>query len=197
MIEDMKQQDYGMIAGAAVMALGAFCPIVSVPILGSLNYVMGGNGDGIFIVGGSMIIVLLVLVGYRRAAALVATGSLLLMTTTLVKFANGMSSMQAEAARTAKSNPIGGGIATILSKSVGLEWGWILLFGGAFAVIIFAVLVGASVSSARAQIDPSKSETVCGFSSADRLIADYLEQAKQPKKAAHAVPAGFGKRMGH
>lgn len=99
MIDELELIDWGIVAGAAAMAVGAFCPIVSVPILGSLNYVMGGRGDGIFVVGGSMAIILLVFFGYRRTTAIVAGGLLMMMATTVVKFASGISMMQADAVR--------------------------------------------------------------------------------------------------
>lgn len=45
--EDLTPYDAGIIVAALVMALGAFCPIVTLLVVGSINYVMSGNGDGI------------------------------------------------------------------------------------------------------------------------------------------------------
>ncbi|MEA2893256.1 MAG: hypothetical protein QOI05_4049 [Bradyrhizobium sp.] len=53
MLEQLKAVDLGILIAAAVMALGAFCLIASLPIVGSLNYVMRGNGDGRVILGGA------------------------------------------------------------------------------------------------------------------------------------------------
>ena len=46
MIKKLTAFDIGILVAAAVMALGAFSPIVHFPIVGSMNYVMGGRGDG-------------------------------------------------------------------------------------------------------------------------------------------------------
>jgi len=46
MIEKLTPIDAAILVAAAVMALGAFCPIVHLPIVGTLNYVAGGRGDG-------------------------------------------------------------------------------------------------------------------------------------------------------
>jgi len=138
--------------------------------------------DGIFVVGGSMAIILLAFSGYRRATALVAGGLLIMMTTTMVRFAAGMSEVQADAMRSAKSNPVGAAVTKLLSQSVGLEWGWFLLFGGAFTVVICALLLSSSRASESYAARP---EGPLELSPADRLIAEYLEKAQQaPKNVA-------------
>jgi len=35
--------------GAVLLAMGAFAPLVSAPMLGTINYVRNGNGDGVVI----------------------------------------------------------------------------------------------------------------------------------------------------
>ena len=197
-IDEMKPVDWGIVGAAAMMALGAFCPIVRVPIVGSLNYVMGGKGDGIFVVGSSMAIVLSVLFGYRRASALFAGGSLVLITTFLVKIVSGLGAIRADAVHMTKSNPIGAGLANLASMSFGLEWGWVPMFGGALMVMALALLDqvrlakdGASDHDGSLHLGSSSAS----FASADRLIAQYLESAKaETAPAGRASPKTFGKR---
>jgi hypothetical protein len=112
LIEDMKPADWGVVTAAAVMALGAFCPIVSMPIVRSIS-------------------------GYRTKSAFIGAGSLVLMYT-LVQFATKLSELQNEAAQNAKSVGAFCGLITTFSKSVGLEWGWFPLLGGAFGVVVIA-----------------------------------------------------------
>jgi predicted naringenin-chalcone synthase len=50
MLEDLKPADFRILIAAAVMAVGAFCPGMNVPIVGSVSYVAGGRGDGVYIV---------------------------------------------------------------------------------------------------------------------------------------------------
>jgi hypothetical protein len=49
MIQKLTKSDIGILIAAAVMALGAFCPIIRLPVVGSMNYMMGGRGDGVFV----------------------------------------------------------------------------------------------------------------------------------------------------
>ena len=86
MIEKLTRFDIAILIAAAVMALGAFCPIVRFPVVGSINYVMGGRGDGIYIVGCSAAIVALVVTGYRRTTGLLAAGALFVMMMAVIQF---------------------------------------------------------------------------------------------------------------
>jgi hypothetical protein len=78
MIEKLTRFDMGILVAATVMALGAFCPIVRFPIVGSVNYVLGGQGDGVYVVGCSAAIIALVIFGYRRTTGILAAGALFL-----------------------------------------------------------------------------------------------------------------------
>jgi hypothetical protein len=44
MIEKLTPVNAGILLAAAIMALGAFCPILQAPIIGSMSYVAGGRG---------------------------------------------------------------------------------------------------------------------------------------------------------
>jgi hypothetical protein len=192
-IEQLKPVDLGILIAAAVMALGAFCPIISLPIIGSLNYVMRGNGDGIIIVGCSVAIVALTICGYRRTTAIFAAGALGMMVLTLARFAALLSKAQADAA-SAKSKAFGG-LASLMVNSVGLEWGWGLLFGGAFGVLVLAL--SAPRQSASPTNTQSKTEPENGsFSSADQIITEYLKNRpiSPAIRTAGQQPVGFGKR---
>src|SRR5687767_4806356 len=35
------------LAGAVLLFIGVFCPIISLPIAGNINYVLNGRGDGV------------------------------------------------------------------------------------------------------------------------------------------------------
>jgi hypothetical protein len=195
LIEKLTPFDIGILVAAAVMALGAFCPLVSIPIVGSLNYMMGGRGDGIIIVGCSGAIIALVVTGYRRMSAIFAAGALIMMVVTLARFAEALSKAQHELLKpTTGPNPFGG-LAKLMANSVGLQWGWVLLFGGALGVLVLALMAPRADVSEGAQ--PAKSEEEKAFSSADKIIADYLENRKiSPAIRDQSMPqqTGFGKR---
>ena len=172
MIEKLTPVDVGILIAAAIMALGAFCPIVHLPLVGSMNYVMGGRGDGVYVVGCTAAIVALVIAGYRRTAGIVAVGALFILVRALVGFSAALSKAQADLA---KETGFAGELGSLIAGSVGLEWGWILLVGGALTVIVFAILapseVVAAVDGKRQQNRDDEAES---FSSADKKIADYL-----------------------
>lgn len=46
----MEKNKLLALSGSAMLVLGAFMPVVSLPIVGSLNYLNNGEGDGVFIV---------------------------------------------------------------------------------------------------------------------------------------------------
>jgi hypothetical protein len=192
-IEKFTRFDIAILVAAAVMAFGAFCPIVSLPIMGSINYVMGGRGDGIFIVGCSAAIIALVVAGYRRTTGLLAAVALFMMLTTLVQFEAKLSKAQAELVK--DSGPFSG-LTKLIANSVGLEWGWLLLIGGALTIVILALLApGDIVPAVDRQHD--KDDVGASFASVDQKIAEYLENRKiSPAIREQSTPEeiGFGKR---
>jgi hypothetical protein len=192
-IEQFKPVDWGILIAAVVMALGAFCPIISLPIVGSLSYVMRGNGDGIIIIGCSAAIIGLTIFGYRRSTAVFAAGALVMMVVTLSQLAGILSKAQADAA-SAKSK-VFGGLASLMVNSMSLGWGWVLLFGGAFGVLVLALL-GALPGTSPTDDAKSKTDTESGsFESADRIITEYLENRQiSPAIRNAGQKPGFGKR---
>jgi hypothetical protein len=195
MIEKLAPIDIGMLAGAAFIALGAFCPIIHLPIVGSVTYVMGGRGDGILIVFASIAIVVLVITGYRRTAGLVATGALVVMLQALMGFSSVLGKAANELPQSLKGNPFGG-IAKVLVNSVSLEWGWLLLIGGALAVIVLAIVAHAQQMPSAVVSKANRDSETDFVASADQRIAEYLENRKiSPSQRAAAQNAGFGKRQ--
>lgn len=196
MLENLTKLDIGILVAAAVMALGAFCPIVHLPIVGSMNYVMGGRGDGIYVVGCFAAIVLLILNGYRRTTGILAAVALFLMLTALIQFSVKLS--QAHAGLRKDNGPFSG-LGEIIAQSIGLEWGWLLMIGGALGVVVLALMIPGDVlvpASARSEPQHKGEES---FSSADKIITDYLENRKiSPAIRNQSAPqqSSFGKRRG-
>jgi hypothetical protein len=160
-----------------------------------MNYFMGGRGDGIFIVGCSAAIIALVAFGYRRTTGILAAGAFFMMVLTLVRCAVELSKTKADLARDA--GPLSG-LASLIANSVGLEWGWLLLIGGALAVVILALLApGEIVLAIDGQRHKSQDDEGASFASADQKIAEYLENRKiSPAIRAQSTVKriGFGKR---
>ena len=217
MIERLNTYEKSILAGALAMAAGTCLPIVSMPVVGSINYLRGGRGDGMIILVLSGAIMAAVIYGYHRMAAVAGVTALAIMFTTLVRFLEALSKVQGEAAKLARDNPFGE-LAVIVARSVGLEWGWIPLIGGAIAVVAAGLLAwrNSKVSSEAAEkIDdnpvgrkqtggdgPSRfhsrlaQEPNDGLRNADETEAARPKPIARPIAHAPPLPGTLGKRRG-
>jgi hypothetical protein len=198
-IEKLTRIDIGLLVAAAVMALGAFCPLLRVPIVGTMNYVNGGQGDGVYIVGCSVAVILLVISGYRRTTGILGAGALFMNALFFVRVAATLAKAQADLVTSSKDLGPFGGLATLIGNSVGLEWGWLPLVGGALAIVVLALLAPGKIAlgteGPKLRDDEERS-----FSSADKIIEDYLENRKiSPaiRNQSMAPQTDFGKRRGN
>jgi hypothetical protein len=176
MIEKLTKTDIGILIASAAMAFGAFCPLIKLPIVGSLNYFMNGRGDGIFVVGCSAAIVACVTFGYRRTAGLLASGALVMTLMLLVRF----SSLLSEAQKSLPKDDKGlfGALGKVVVESVGFEWGWLFLIGGPIGVVILAFFSPFDTIVRTPEMRDHHTEDRDSFSAADKIIADYLENRK-------------------
>ena len=132
------KQMLGLI-GSVVLFIGVFAPIVSVPIMGNINYFQNGQGDGMIILVLAVISLILVLMEKYKALWFTGSASLAVMLFTLVSFQTKMSQFKAEMELELTDNPFRG-LADMAISSVQLQWGWALLVVGAALVIISAAL---------------------------------------------------------
>lgn len=108
--------------GAAVLATGTMCPLVSLPIVGSVSYLANGAGDGQFMLGFAAIIALATWLGWRYLAmvAVVLSGFLLLLA--YGRMQSALAEMRADLA----DNPFAG----LVAATVQLQWGWLVMLAG-------------------------------------------------------------------
>ena len=131
--------------GSALLILGAFCPIVSVPILGSLNYFMNGKGDGTIIcvlAGGSALFSLARLFPWLW---LTGGGSLGMLIYTFTRFQSGMKDAQRKLSSDLQDNPFREA-AQGMMDSVQIQWGFAVLVIGALLVIAAAAIPNSNAS---------------------------------------------------
>jgi hypothetical protein len=126
-------------SGSAVLALGAFLPIVSLPIVGSINYFNNGQGDGIFIVLLAAVAGVLTFFGQYKFLWIPGAASLALLLFALINFIQIVNDAKSELTDSLAGNPFAG-LAEGLMASVQLQWGWMVLFLGSLA-IVFATFV--------------------------------------------------------
>ncbi len=132
------KQILGLI-GSIVLFIGVFTPIVSVPIMGNMNYFQNGKGDGTLILILAVVSLVLVLTKKYKGLWVTGLGSLAVMAFTFINFQMKISDMKSQMESELAGNPFRG-LADMAMQSVQLQWGWALLIVGAGLVIASAAL---------------------------------------------------------
>jgi len=116
------------IVGAIVLFIGVFTPIVSMPIMGNMNYFQNGKGDGTIVMILAVLSLVAILIKKDAILFFTSIGCLGTLTFTFVNFKLGMSRMLAEVSG---SDNLFSGLAKLAAQSVQLQWGWAFLVVGA------------------------------------------------------------------
>jgi hypothetical protein len=140
-----QRQILGYIA-SATLALGTLLPLVSVPIVGTLNYLssipesLGGTGiaDGIFILAFAALGAVLVALNKFKLLLIPAIGALALTAFTFIGLAVKINDMKSQLESSLAGNPFAG-LATGLLSTLRLEWGWVVLFAGGALLLLVAL----------------------------------------------------------
>jgi membrane protease YdiL (CAAX protease family) len=127
------------IVGSIVLFMGVFMPIVSVPIVGSMNYFQNGKGDGTIVLILAGISLILVLSGKFKGLWLTGIGSLGVTLFTFILFQSKMSQIKDHMESELAGNPFRG-LADMAMQSVQLQVGWAFLIVGAGLVIASAAM---------------------------------------------------------
>ena len=134
------RQILGLI-GSIVLFIGVFTPIVSIPIMGNINYFQNGKGDGTLILILAVISLVLVLTKKYKGLWFTGLGSLAVMAFTFINFQVKLADMKSQMESELAGNPFRG-LADMAMQSVQLQWVWALLIVGAGMVIASAVMKG-------------------------------------------------------
>ena len=135
----MKTKQLLAVFGSILLFVGVFTPLVSLPIVGSLNYFQNGKGDGIFVLVLAALSLILALTRSYERLWLTAGGSLAVLTFTFVRFEMIRQQMLSVMDRDLSGNPFAG-LARLAVDSVQIQWGWALLLVGVGMVIAGAAL---------------------------------------------------------
>jgi hypothetical protein len=125
--------------GSIILCIGVFTPIVSVPMMGDMNYFQNGEGDGSIILILAAISLALVLAKKYSGLWFTGFGSMAVMAFTFINFQLRIADMKAQMEKELAGNPFRG-LADLAMQSVQLQWGWALLIVGAALVIASAAL---------------------------------------------------------
>jgi hypothetical protein len=121
----------------ALLVLGIFCPIVSIPFMGAQNYFQNGKGDGMILLVLASISFLLISKGWFRLVYLTGSLSLLVPVYTLLTLIVRLHSISNSMKEGLKDNPFSG-FAEVALQSIQIQWGWILLIGGSVCLLVAA-----------------------------------------------------------
>jgi len=135
----MKTKQLLGLIGSIVLFIGVFTPIVSVPIMGNMNYFQNGKGDGTIVLILAVVSLVLVLANKYKGLWCTGVGSLGVMLFTFINFQSKMSQVKADMESELAGNPFRG-LADMAMQSVQLQWGWALLIVGAALVIASAAI---------------------------------------------------------
>jgi hypothetical protein len=126
------------LAGAALLAVGVFTPIVRVPIVGSINYFRNGTGDGTVILVISALAALFAAV--RQTGWLLPLGTFAsgLLAIVFLSLRARMTDVQSSMVRDLADNPFRG-IAEAMTQSIQLEWGWAVMVAGGLLLLVVAM----------------------------------------------------------
>lgn len=127
------------ILGSAVQFVGTFTPIVTVPILGNLNYFRNGEGDGVIIIVLALLSVAFTLTSKYNWLWFTSIGSASVMGFTFYNFQSKMSEARSTMESELAGNPFRG-IADVAIQSIQLQWGWAVLTLGVFLLVSSAIL---------------------------------------------------------
>ena len=127
------------IIGSVVLFIGVFMPIVSLPVVGNMNYFQNGKGDGTIVLILAGISLVLVLAEKFKGLWFTGVGSLGIMLFTFINFQAKMSQIKADLEAELAGNPFRG-LADIALQSVQLQWGWAVLIVGAALLIASAAM---------------------------------------------------------
>jgi hypothetical protein len=125
--------------GAILLFLGVFMPIVSIPIMGNMNYFQNGKGDGVVIIILAIASVFWILLERYNALWFTGFASLGVLAFTFVTFQSRMSQVRSQIQKELADNPFRS-LAEMATQSIQLQWGWALLVVGAVLIIAAAAI---------------------------------------------------------
>jgi hypothetical protein len=189
----MNKKQTIAIIGAILLFFGVFCPIVSVPFLGDLNYFHNGQGDGVIVLVLAVATVALALVRLFKGLWLTGGGSIAVLAFTFFNFQSKMSDLRSSMEKDLAGNPFAG-LGQAALSSVQLQWGWAVLVIGACLIIAAAIVQEEPASAVTEGHDANVDERKCPFCAemirAEATICRFCKSEVKPLQIADADEDG-------
>jgi hypothetical protein len=129
--------------GAVFLFAGVFCPIISVPIMGSMNYFQNGRIEGVFVIVAAAIALMLCLIGEYRWLLLPGIGSAVMISITYYDFYSRMHAAR-EKLKSGLLHNLFKGLADAAFQTFQFEWGWAILIAGVVLITAAGIMNGKS-----------------------------------------------------
>ena len=126
-------------SGSILMFLGVFAPVISVPVMGNLNYFQNGKGSGVFLLIFALASFVLMLLKRYKLLWFTGLGSLLILIYTFILLQVKISEVKSELESQLAGNPFRS-FADVAVQSVQLQWGWPLLLIATFMLFSSAAI---------------------------------------------------------
>ncbi len=137
-MEINRKQVIGLI-GSIILVFGVFSPILSLPVIGSIDYFQNGEGDGIFILILAVISLIFLLHKKNKILLLTGFGCFVILALTIVKVNMKISQAKADMDIELENNIFN--VLTDLSlRSIHFQWGILLILAGASLLIISSII---------------------------------------------------------
>lgn len=120
--------------GSALLIAGTFTPIMHLPIVGNITYFRSGNPDALILIGFAILATVAYILGFSRLVSWSGLLSVALLSFSFFHVIFQIHSVTAKTHTELQNNPFAG-IADAFMQSVGLEWGWLVMFSGALMII--------------------------------------------------------------
>lgn len=135
----MKKKQVIALLGSIILFIGVFMPIISVPMIGNMNYFQNGKGDGVIIIILAFLSIIFSFLNKNQGLWFTGIGSLIVLLFTFVNFQMKLSELKSQMAIELEGNPFGG-LADLAMQSVQLQWGWAVLIVGTVMIIVSAII---------------------------------------------------------
>ncbi len=127
------------ILGSAILFIGVFLPILSLPIVGNINYFRNGEGDGVFVLVLAVLSLILTITKNYKFLWATGGGSIGMMLFTYYTFYSEMSKQRASLETDLAGNPFKG-LAEAMMQSVQVQWGVAVMIIGAALILAAAII---------------------------------------------------------
>jgi hypothetical protein len=135
----MSKKQIVALAACTVLTFGVFAPVISIPVVGSINLFYNGHGDGVLLLVGAGISTVCALIDQNWVLWFTGLGSFGITLFDLFNAASAISNAKGEMGQLLSGDLLKGFVDVAL-QSVQLEWGWAIVIFGSSLLLASAAM---------------------------------------------------------